>query len=136
MPRILCTVILLWSSLLSVEAAELLKADVANKQAAAGSVYLIDIRRPNEWKNSGVAQPAHKISMHQNGFLEKLARLTDGRKDAPIALICATGARSTYLAGELEKRGFTNILNVSEGMFGSQAGPGWLRRNLPTKPHG
>jgi len=133
--RILTLAIVFWSSLLPVEAAELMKVDTAHKQANAGAVYLIDIRRPDEWKNSGVAVSAHKISMHQKGFLEKLAQITGGDKNAPIALMCATGVRSTFLAGELEKRGFTKIMNVSEGMFGSQAGPGWLKRGLPTKPH-
>jgi hypothetical protein len=28
-------------------------------------------------------------------------------------------------------RGFTNVYNVSEGMAGSKAGPGWIRRGLP-----
>ena len=31
----------------------------------------------------------------------------------------------------LEAQGFTQVFNVREGMAGSAAGPGWLRRGLP-----
>jgi hypothetical protein len=31
----------------------------------------------------------------------------------------------------LENAGFTNIIDVPEGMMGSRAGPGWLKRGLP-----
>jgi hypothetical protein len=34
---------------------------------------------------------------------------------------------------KLNSLGFTNVTNVSEGMLGSRAGPGWLKRNLPIK---
>lgn len=114
-------------------AAEVLSADAAAKRAAEGSIFLVDIRRPEEWRESGVAASSATISMHEEGLLQKLARLTKGDTSKPIALICRTGARSTWLAGELEKRGYTNILNVREGMFGSQAGPGWLKRGLPVR---
>lgn len=118
----------------AAQRAELLGAGVALEKTKDGSIFLIDIRRPEEWKASGLAEPAHAISMHQEGFLEKLNKLVHGKKDASIALICATGARSTWLSAELEKRGYSNILNVREGMMGSQSGPGWIRRNLPVRP--
>ena len=114
-------------------AAQIVSAETAAKNAEAGSVKLIDIRRPSEWKQSGVGKPAHKISMHEPGFLEKLSELTAGKKDEAIALICASGVRSSWLSAELEKRGYTNVVNVREGMFGSADGPGWLQRGLPTK---
>ena len=114
-------------------AAEVIGAPAAQARAVQDGVLLIDIRRPQEWRQSGVAAPARTLSMHEPGFLEGLSRLTGGDRSRPIALICATGARSTWLAGELEKRGYANVLNVREGMFGSQAGPGWLRRGLPVR---
>ena len=92
---------------------------------------LIDIRRPSEWKQTGVGKGAHKISMHQSGFLERLEALVEGDRNQPIALICARGHRSSYLKAQLNKLGFTNVTNVAEGMLGSKAGPGWLRRKLP-----
>jgi len=125
---LLVTIVL---SAVSARAAELMAADRAAQKAAAGTIKLIDIRRPQEWKQSGVAMPAHLISMHHKDFLQRLAQLIDGKKTTAIALICATGARSTWLSAELEKRGYTNVINVREGMMGSKFGPGWLKRGLP-----
>jgi rhodanese-related sulfurtransferase len=31
----------------------------------------------------------------------------------------------------LEAEGFTRVYNVKEGMAGSAAGPGWVKRGLP-----
>jgi rhodanese-related sulfurtransferase len=56
-------------------------------------------------------------------------------KDAPVALICARGVRSRGLSRRLIQAGFTNIIDVPEGMLGSGAGPGWLGAGLPvTRP--
>ena len=67
-----------------------------------------------------------------------IAALTDAAgadRDAPIALICAGGVRSARLGRRLTEAGFTNIIDVPEGMQGSGAGPGWLRRGLPTRTY-
>ena len=108
-------------------------AATTHKLAKANALKLIDIRRPSEWRQTGVGQSAHKISMHQSGFLQQVLALVEGDRSQPIALICARGNRSAWMKDQLNARGFTNVTNVSEGMLGSQAGPGWLKRNLPTK---
>ena len=94
-------------------------------------VKLIDIRRPSEWRQTGVGRGAHKISMHQSGFLARLDALVSGDRSQPIALICARGQRSRYMKAQLNQLGFTNVTDVSEGMLGSPSGPGWLKRKLP-----
>ncbi|MEE9314146.1 MAG: rhodanese-like domain-containing protein [Rhizobiaceae bacterium] len=114
-------------------AADFMSVTEASKLSKSGVVYLVDIRHPDEWKQTGVPESAAPISMHVGGFLQKLAKLTGGKKDAKIALICAHGNRSTYISDELEKRGFTGIINVGEGMLGSKQGPGWLAAKLPVK---
>ena len=115
--------------------AEFLSVRDAYKAAETKSLLLVDVRRPDEWKQSGVPASAALNSMHERGFLERLDTLTGGRKDAKIALICATGGRTTWLSNELEKRGYTNLVNVREGMFGSDAGPGWLAAKLPIRAY-
>ena len=65
------------------------------------------------------------------GFMDDLLKLTKGDKNAPVALICRTGNRTTQVQRYLEAQGFTQVFNVREGMAGSAAGPGWLRRGLP-----
>lgn len=103
----------------------------AHDLARSGTINLVDIRRPGEWKQTGVGKSAHRISMHQKGFVGRLDKLTGGDRSKPIALICARGNRSSRMKAKLNAAGFTNIINVPEGMFGSSAGPGWLARKLP-----
>ena len=95
------------------------------------SLILLDIRRPDEWALTGVAVGAVPLDMRDDGFLADLDRLTGGNRAAPIALICARGVRSRRLAAKLTAAGFTAVLDVSEGMLGSPAGPGWIARGLP-----
>jgi len=114
-------------------AAEFMSVTNASKLSKSGKVQLIDIRRPSEWRKTGVAKTAAQISMHQKGFFDKIKRQTKGNKNAPVALICAHGNRSTWAVNELEKRGYTNVYNVKQGMLGSPQGKGWLARGLPLK---
>ncbi len=100
----------------------------------AGKVVLVDIRSRGEWVETGLAQPALPISMHEPGFLQHLLTALGNDRSRPVALICATGGRTRYLQNELRKLGFTNVTDVSEGMMGSPAGPGWLRRGMAVKP--
>ena len=110
-------------------------APQAQKAAEAGDVVFIDIRTPQEWKETGIATSASPVSMHQAGFLQKLDKLIDGDKTKKIALICATGARSAYIQKELSKRGYTNAISVAEGMLGGPNGKGWIPRGLPVKKY-
>ena len=114
-------------------ASNIMSAPDALAAAARGEVVLVDIRTRGEWKQSGLAEPALAISMHEAGFVRNLAKALSGNRTSPVALICATGGRSAHLQRVLATAGFTNVIDVSEGMFGSSAGPGWLKRGLPVK---
>jgi len=114
-------------------AAEFMSVSKAHQQSKAGQLHLVDIRRPSEWKKTGVAKHAAKITMHSEGFLNRIAKHTAGDKSAPIALICARGNRSTRMINLLEQNGYTNVYNVKEGMLGSPEGSGWLAKGLPLK---
>ena len=108
-----------------------LTASEAQAAAVAGDITLVDIRRPDEWARTGVGLGAVPIDMRDARFVESLLAQTEGRKDTPVALICARGVRSAALSARLMHAGFTHILDVPEGMLGSGAGPGWLKRGLP-----
>ncbi len=118
-------------------AAQEIAAPEAHAAARAGKLTLIDIRTPPEWKQTGVAQGATLINMiHPRGaagFLDEVLQKVGGDRTVPIALICRTGNRTTQVQKFLQAQGFTNVLNVSEGMAGSRAGPGWLARRLPVE---
>lgn len=109
----------------------ILDAPAANREAEAGRLLLIDIRRPDEWQASGSAAPAKRLDMRREDFTDALLTLAKGNRDAPIAVICARGVRSARLAERLRLAGFTRVSDVAEGMFGSRAGPGWIARGLP-----
>jgi rhodanese-related sulfurtransferase len=110
-----------------------LTAPEALTRTQAGELTLVDIRTPKEWRQTGVAEGALRIDMTSKTFVDDLLGAVDGNKDAPIAIICRTGNRTTYTQRALTERGFSNVYNVKEGMAGSGAGPGWLRRGLPVQ---
>lgn len=102
--------------------------------ARNGDFTLIDIRRPDEWARTGIPEGAVPLDMRDPQFVPKLLASVSG-PEAPIALICARGVRSRGLARALSQAGFTNVIDVPEGMLGSGAGPGWLGAGLPvTRP--
>lgn len=112
-------------------AGQAISVQVAHKAAQSGEVLLVDIRRPDEWKRTGVPEGAHRIDMRRKDFLKVLDDLTGGDTSKPVALICARGVRSAWLSNELSGAGYANVINVPEGMLGSGSGPGWLKLNLP-----
>lgn len=116
--------------------AEILTAEQARAAALAGEITLVDIRTPEEWDRTGVPDVAHTLNMHEKGFASRLLSLYEAHPDRPMAVICATGGRSNYVTTALEQRGLTRLLDVSEGMMGSEAGPGWLKRSLPVRKPG
>lgn len=107
-----------------------LSAPEALARATAGTLTLIDIRRPDEWADTGIPAPARPLDMRRPDFEVELARLA-GDRAAPVALICARGVRSKRMAARLQAAGFVNVIDVPEGMLGSSAGPGWRARGLP-----
>lgn len=97
---------------------------------AQGQILLVDIRRPDEWKRTGIAQGAVPIDMRRPDFI---AAVQTARRssDQPIALICARGVRSARMTRLLLDAGLGAIIDVPEGMLGSFAGPGWIKQGLP-----
>ena len=108
----------------------------AREAAIAGDLVLLDIRRPDEWAQTGVGDVALEADMTSEDFGRILVEAVDGDRNKPVALICRTGARSSYLSDVLAKNGFTNIVNVREGMAGSSAGDGWVKKGLPLRQAG
>jgi rhodanese-related sulfurtransferase len=115
-----------------------LTAPEAFAHAQAGQLTLIDIRRPDEWRQTGVARDALRINMVHpqgaSGFVQQVAAEVGGDRNTPIGLICRTGNRTTHMQRALREAGFTQVYNIREGMAGSAAGPGWIARGLPVEP--
>ncbi len=114
---------------------DVIGADEALGRAETGEVLLIDVRSPQEWRQTGVPKGARQVTIHDPkglaGFISAVKVEVGGDLDLPIAVICAQGNRSTFAQKALTEAGFTNVLNIREGMLGSPSGPGWLSRRLP-----
>jgi len=109
-----------------------MKPDDAHKAALAGEIILIDIRRPDEWLETRVAEGAIGLDMREENFVPTLVALRRANPEKPIALICRTGNRTGYVTSALAGQGFPGLVDVNEGMQGGPNGPGWLKRGLPT----
>ena len=125
-------------------ATQALASDVIDSKAAfaavnAGEMTLMDVRSPAEWRETGLPKGAKAITIHgpdgMAGFVASATKAVNGKKDQPIALICATGGRSGYVVRELGRHDL-HFLHIGEGVHGSAAGPGWLARKLPVRGPG
>jgi len=111
--------------------AEIWQAQRAHKALTADRIKMIDVRSREEWAETGLAELAWPISLHEDRFSKRLfaaRELADGR---PVALICATGGRSSSVMRSLRQGGFDGFIDVSEGMLGSRHGPRWIGSGLP-----
>ena len=110
----------------------------AYAQAQAGKLTLIDVRTPDEWRKTGVAQGALRIDMTnvqgEAGFVRQVDAALGGNKHLPVGLIGLAGNRSANAQKVLRESGFTHVYNIKEGMLGGSAGPGWIARQLPVEP--
>jgi rhodanese-related sulfurtransferase len=108
----------------------------AHSRASTGEIILLDIRTPEEWRETGVPASAQALTMHQDAkkFFTALEAATKGDRTKTIALICRTGNRSAALQAELIKAGYASVVDVAEGVVGGKYGPGWLKSGLPVGP--
>lgn len=100
------------------------------EQLLQQSVSVIDIRRPEEWRETGVVDGSRGMTfVDANGrvmpnFLETFTSTVN--KDQPVVLICRTGNRTDVLARHLvEQMGYSQVYNVRRGIMG------WLGEGRP-----
>lgn len=93
-------------------------------------VPLYDIRRPEEWRGTGVIKESRRLTFFDGkgnvmpDFLPKFTRRID--KNDPVIVICRTGNRTDALARYLvEKLGYTKVYNVRHGITK------WIGENRP-----
>jgi rhodanese-related sulfurtransferase len=121
-------------------AAEVVSVKDSYERAARNEITLVDVRHPNEWRESGIPRGAKPISFRDPegvaGFVNQVRDAVDGKLDRPVSLIANRSGRSTRAQWALEEFGFTNILNVREGVKGNVIdGWGWLCEKLPMTPY-
>lgn len=87
------------------------------------NALVIDVRASDEYV-AGHLPDSRNIPLDQ---LEARAVELDSKKDAPLILVCQTGARSAGACKQLEKLGFTRVNNLEGGIAG------WRSAGLPLK---
>ena len=104
-------------------------------KARANGVVLIDIRREEEWQETGIIEGAATVTaftasgrVHPE-FLDKFRELVP-TPDTPVMLYCRTGNRTSNLGNALiDQLGFYDISHLSAGISG------WLADGLETVAH-
>ena len=96
---------------------------------------IYDVRRADEWKQTGVIKGSHLLTFVDGGGRVKpdfLPRFTaEVGKHDPVILICRTGNRTSTLARYLvEELGYTNVFNVDDGISR------WIREKRPVEKAG
>ena len=88
---------------------------------------IIDIRRPDEWSQTGVIAGAETITAFEvNGnfhpdFQQRFMTLVP-TAETPVLLYCLMGGRTTNLGMALiEQLGFLHVTHLSEGIMGWKA---------------
>ena len=90
---------------LNIKAAEFIK--MYRKKET--DLNILDVRSRSEWEDS------HLEGAERVLFGDLLAEKVPFDKNKPVFIHCQTGVRSGIALGALEKRGFTSIINISDG---------------------
>lgn len=87
----------------------------------AEGVAVIDIRRRDEWRQTGIIEGSHTLTLFdQTGkvvddFFPRITQLV--KKDQPVVIICRTGNRSRTASHALAQQfGYTQVYNVDRGI--------------------
>ncbi|MBF0246795.1 MAG: FKBP-type peptidyl-prolyl cis-trans isomerase [Alphaproteobacteria bacterium] len=125
-----------------VELLEILGApytDISNDQLKAllaRGVPIIDLRRAEEWVQTGVVEGSHLITAFDKtgrvmpDFVDKFTQVV--KPEQEVVIICRTGNRTAAIAGALnEQLGYAKIFNVTRGITD------WIKAgNTVIKPQG
>lgn len=92
------------------------------KQMIAQGVPIIDVRRPDEWKQTGVIKGSHLMTFfdkkgryNMDKWLSEFNKVAD--PDKPFILICRSGSRTGQISHFLdEKLGFLKVSHVKNGI--------------------
>jgi rhodanese-related sulfurtransferase len=102
------------------------------RELVASGVKVIDVRRPDEWRETGVVEGSHLLTAFDDrgnlvpSFPADLDRLV--AKGEPVAVICRVGNRTGLLArAMMEQAGYEKVYNVTDGIMG------WIGEGLPVK---
>ena len=95
--------------------------DLQERLSSGDRLHVLDVREPAEW-NEGHIAGAH---LESHRLLPQRIHTLPFDRDAPIAVICHSGARSSIASSVLQHHGFRRVTNVTGGMTA------WREAGLP-----
>ena len=90
------------------------------------NALILDVREETEYA-SGHIVGARNLPLVRLGGSTDVADTISKKKDRPIVVCCATGARSSAAVKSLKKMGFERAYNLSGGINA------WIQAGLPTE---
>jgi rhodanese-related sulfurtransferase len=129
--RLLFGLLLVTPGIACAQSVQSMAVGEAREAARSEDLVLVDIRTPREWRESGVPDVAVPLDMTAKGFVPALLELRRANPSRRLGLICATGARSRYVANWLVQNGVQGVVDVPAGMHTRE---GWLAKKLPVRP--
>ncbi|MCA1788927.1 MAG: rhodanese-like domain-containing protein [Thioalkalivibrio sp.] len=104
--------------------------DLADANEEGESWLIVDVREPYEYERLHVPESILVPRGLLEGAVETNSRhridVLCAARDRPVALLCASGARSALAAVVLQQMGFTNVVNIAGGI------ELWEGEDLPT----
>jgi len=104
-------------------------------KAREDGVVIVDIRREDEWRETGVIPGAQMVTAFEAGgrvhpqFLDSFRALLPS-PDTPVMLYCRSGNRTRNLGNALiEQLGFSDVMHLSTGITG------WLAEGRDTEAY-
>jgi len=106
----------------------------ASQEIIDSGIPIVDIRTPQEWKETGLLKGSITIMLFDEKgnydlkkFLDDLNKAVDTSK--PFALICRTGSRTRMLAPFLSKKMHYDVIDLQSGIMYAQY------KKLPITPY-
>ncbi|GAA0419205.1 hypothetical protein GCM10009133_29500 [Cocleimonas flava] len=100
------------------------------KELAQQGVLLVDIRRKEEWQQTGIIEGSNTITFFDRtgninpNFVPEFTALA--KPNQPVMLICRTGNRTQAASRAIaEQLGYRNVMNVTNGITG------WMAERRP-----
>ena len=94
--------------------------DLHQRMTSGAAGHVLDVRSDHEWEAGHIESAVHVFA---GELPQRLAELP--ADDAPMAVICGSGYRSTVAASVLERAGYENVISVTGGMTA------WTAAGLP-----
>ena len=102
-------------------------ADIPVEPAGDGTLFLLDVREPDEWAAGHIAGAKHIPMGELTGRLDEIPRT------ARVIAVCRSGNRSGMVTGYLAQGGW-DVYNLAGGMIAWAAGGRPMTSDTPAAP--